>query len=116
MTAVDVLVDALAAYRVDRLLVKDKLTEPVRDAVEARSVRVVPGALITSRIVDVQPWAFLRDLLDCPWCTGVWVSFTIRLLPRWMRRALALAAVAGLLSEWVQTLDQVGDTAEARRD
>lgn len=143
MTAVDLLVDGLCAYRLTRLATRDTITEPVRDWIEARSVEVSSGRCgATDRslgrsappctrmsghigrhvatdeghltiadwsgpsseptlgsLVDVQPYAFARDALDCGWCTGVWAGLVTVLLPRPVRRALAIAAVAGFLSE-----------------
>lgn len=100
---VDLVVDTLAAVRLTRLVVHDTITEPLRAAIEARSVAVEPNPdSPVGRLVDVQPWAFLRDVTDCGWCTGVWMGAGVvaarTLAPRAWRpvaTALAMAAVAG---------------------
>ena len=99
--------DVLAVARLTRLVVKDAITSPVRDAIEARSVevRLLCGPGLPSESVDVQPWAFLRDLTDCSWCTSFWIAGGVvtarKVAPRaWTPIAygLALAAVAGWLT------------------
>lgn len=121
---IDVLVDALAAYRLTRLARTDTITLRWRDKIEARSVVVVPGptvmttAIVTnegerydereyglhsqSTVKDVQPYAFMREMLDCGWCTSVWATGVTLVLPRWVRRALAVAAVAGIVSQYLE--------------
>lgn len=83
---IDLAVDALAAYRLTRLVVEDRIADRPRDALTTRSV-------------------FADDLLSCRWCSGVWVSAVVVAArvtcPRvWapVGRALALSAVAGLLA------------------
>lgn len=87
MTPFDLAVDALAAFRLARLVVKDDITQPLRDRIDERAKR------------DGQPWVFLQDLTGCMWCSGWHAAFVVRLLPRWVRRALATAALVGLLAE-----------------
>lgn len=83
-----IVVDALAAYRLTRLVVEDTITVRPREALIARG----PG------------WA--GDMLTCPWCVGWWVSVGVvgaRIAaPRAWRpvaRALALSAIVGLIAE-----------------
>ena len=98
--ALDLAVDALAAYRLTRLVTRDQITQPWRDRIEARSVEVIASPTeAMGDLRDVWPWAFLRGLTDCMWCSGTWCAFGVRLLPRWMRRSLAVAALVGLISE-----------------
>ena len=96
---IDLLVDSLACYRLTRLATVDTITDPARDFVEARSVEV---EWTDDGVTDVQPWAFVRDLLDCHWCTGIWMAGILWLVPRRVRRALAVAAVAGLVADRVE--------------
>lgn len=117
---VDLLVDCLACYRLSRLVTRDTITAPARDWIEARSVIVVgerytsimgaPVCASPTRVVDRQPYAFLRDLTDCPWCVSVWLGPLVLLLPRWVRRALALSAVAGLVTVNLDPSDERDDT------
>ena len=85
------LVDALAAYRVTRLVVEDGITAPLRIRAWER--------------VGYPDQSALGYALDCPHCVGVWAAGTVLLLPRPLRYALALAAVVSLLADlraWAQ--------------
>lgn len=79
-------VDALATYRLTRLIVEDRIAERPRAALRARS-------------------PFLDELLACSWCTSVWAAVGVvvarQVAPRaWepLARVLALSAVAGLVA------------------
>lgn len=79
-------VDALAAFRLTRLVTSDKITAPVRDR--------------------VPPVTFAGQLVRCQWCAGIWVAFAVvaarRLVPRaWapVGDALAIAAVVGIVAD-----------------
>lgn len=54
---------ALAVMRVTGLVVADSITEPLRDGLIAR---------LDSR--ERTAGAFLADLIQCPWCAGMWIS------------------------------------------
>ena len=78
-------VDALAAYRLTRLVTEDRITAPLRDRVPAG-------------------WA--SELVGCSWCVGVWAAAGVvaarRLAPRaWtpVAEVLAVAAVVGITAE-----------------
>jgi hypothetical protein len=58
----DFLMLTLAVFRVTRLLVHDLVSDFVRDFFATST----HGLGLT-----------MRDLLDCPWCTGAWVSLGI---------------------------------------
>ena len=84
-------VDALAVYRITRLVVDDAILDAPRERV---------FGWLDSR-------AKVAELLDCSWCVAVWVAFGVvvlrGVLPRaWapVARGLALSAVAGLISEY----------------
>lgn len=85
--------EALAAYRLQRLLGVDAIGEPARAAALAWLYPRRPRAA-----------AWLGELLDCPWCRAVWAAgavVALRRLPggRALRDALALAALAALLAQ-----------------
>lgn len=85
------LVDALAAYRITRLLQQDTL--PV--AADIREVVSDYGG----------PFA---EMYECPWCLGFWVSLGVvlsrRLFPRaWSLVATAFAASA--VTGWLRYAD-----------
>jgi hypothetical protein len=84
-----ILLDAGATYRLVRLACKDRITEPLRQALKSRSMV-----------------AF--DWLTCPWCVSVWIAAGVVALTytqaRWWLYAalgLTLSAVAGIVSELV---------------
>lgn len=79
-------VDALAAFRLTRLVTRDTITAPLR--------------------ARFDPTTRAGELIRCSWCTGVYVAFGVvaarRLVPRqWapIADALAVAAVVGLIAE-----------------
>lgn len=85
-------IDALATFRLTRLLVLDEITEPVRKPVQ--------NWLLDHR------YHKLYELTSCGWCLGQWVAFGVvgarRYAPRaWHPVALALAfsAVTGIIAE-----------------
>lgn len=114
MAVSDLIVDALAAYRVTRLVTRDTITKRLREHVlaiiysgrEAPRVRInvgraghpdetVPGQEIEfDSLVDRVEWERdaapkLATLLLCPWCVGVWVGFGVMVLRRVMPRVWA---------------------------
>ncbi len=120
------LVDALATYRLTKLVVDDQITAEWRDAVirwayetqddpdtgmhiaQAAGIEVLtPGAWAEIVANDPDP-PKLAYLVTCPWCASVHCAALVvlarRLFPRWwagVGEALALSAVAGLVSEKV---------------
>lgn len=92
------MIDALATYRLTRLLQQDSLPPlpAVRDALMAR-VGSTPAS----------------ELLDCPWCLSVWLGAIVVVLRRVCPRlwdlvapALAASAVTGLLSQVAAELER----------
>lgn len=80
-------VDALAAYRLTRLVTRDTITKRHRERIVARGGPVA-------------------ELVQCSWCTGMWAAAAVvvarRTVPRaWgpVADALAMAAVVGLIAE-----------------
>ncbi len=89
-------VDALAVYRITRLVVDDVILDAPRE----RMFGWLDGRS------SARP-SKVAELLDCSWCVAVWVAFGVvglrGVLPRaWapVARGLALSAVAGLISEY----------------
>ena len=96
MTGPALVVDALAAYRLTRLVIEDTITDDIRERIRdaARRELDTPGAA-----------AKIGKLLDCPWCAGFWVSLGVvvarTLAPRaWspVARVLAVSAAVGLIA------------------
>lgn len=80
-------IDALATYRLTRLVTRDRITARYRDAIRG-------------------PYDGGEHFVDCPWCVGMWIAFGVvaarRLAPAlWspVATALAFSAVAGIVSE-----------------
>lgn len=75
--------DVGATWRIVRLVRSDKVTQGLRDR-----ARVVDGKL--------------SQLIECPYCLGVWAATLVLLMRRlhlgWLVRLLAVAAVAGELA------------------
>jgi hypothetical protein len=99
-------VDALATYRLTRLLVSDGIADRPRQALLHRCAERGHTKLV--------------ELIECPWCTGFWISVVAvgarRVAGRrWapIGEALALSAVAGLLAAAVRALDDRHDAAVA---
>ena len=78
ISALQFLVLSLAVYRVVRLWLEDTITEPVRSRVIGSSVYLPDGTLPRQGYLLEHPNTvnlWLLDLLTCPWCLGVHVSF-----------------------------------------
>ena len=87
--------DALATYRLTRLVTSDRITEGAR----RRAGGWDPAIATMTR-----PGLF--DFLTCPWCVGIWVAAAVVGLTagapsvwRYPAAGLAFAAVAGWLAE-----------------
>jgi hypothetical protein len=85
---VEMAVDALATFRLTRLVTQDWITDPARQQIKAR----------------YGPAAY--DFVTCPWCVSIWLAAAVltarRLAPRaWSLAAagLAASATAGFLAE-----------------
>lgn len=83
----NLLIDGLAVYRLARLVTRDRIAEPLRDAVSARS--------------DLGD-----ELVNCPHCVAVWAAAGVVaarvVCPRlWgpLGYGLAIAGVASLLAD-----------------
>lgn len=95
----------LAAYRLVRLWMFDVIAEPIRG-------RVIGGYTRTGWLLQ-RPNRFklwLYELLTCPWCLGVWVSFALTITLavcgmepyRWTPLGVALLVVTALACSAVQ--------------
>lgn len=91
--------DALAVYRLARLVSVDAITAPWRELVRAQ-------AFSTEGIQISSAWAWTFELVSCVWCMSVWFAAGVvaltKLVPGvWQYGAmgLALSAVAGYLAE-----------------
>ena len=90
--AVQAITDALATYRLTKLVIDDKITEDVRERVWARF-----GQPDESKV---------GYLLTCPWCVSIYAGTAVALLRRYRSShwstaasALAFSALTGILAE-----------------
>lgn len=60
----------LATFRLAQLVSVDKITEPIRLAIGRKTTDNEGYKEGHNR-----GWKFLADLINCPYCTGVWIAF-----------------------------------------
>jgi hypothetical protein len=104
-SALDVTIDALASYRITRLLISDGIVDAPRQAVLDRLERAGRTKLI--------------ELIECPWCIGFWIAGSVVAARRWVPRqwspvakTLAYSSVAGILASQVRRLDDTHHVTE----
>lgn len=105
----------LAVWRVTRAVVTDTVGAPLRGWLERRGAKrevmrnQFSGEVLAERIVrrDGRPISWVAyQVVTCPWCASAWIAGAAILLEYYqgawfiyVAEALAVAAVAGLLSE-----------------
>lgn len=96
MTAA-LIVDALAVFRLTRLIIRDELTAGLRSKLEHAVHQETRSAAVAGK---------LGTLIKCPWCCSPYVAVFVvsarRLAPRaWgpIAEVLAFSAVTGLVAE-----------------
>lgn len=126
MTGLALAIDALATFRLTKLVVDDQLTAELRDAIiegayvaAGRREQVLagwdedptgtPGAWADEIVPNDPDPPKLAFLFTCPWCAGMYVAAGVavarRVAPRsWgaLAKVLALSASAGLLSSMAE--------------
>lgn len=117
--------DALATYRLTKLVVDDQLTAEPRDAVVQAAYAAAgrrehmlagyegggdpngyPGFWAEEVVPNDMDPPKLAILVTCPWCAGMWISLGVvaarRIAPRlWapLAKALSFSTVSGFLAE-----------------
>lgn len=93
--ALGILIDGLATYRLVKLIRHDRITEPVRDAVEETH-----GPAETSNATY---------FLNCPWCLSFYFGTALTLARhRWpgptalFSRSFALSALTGIATQYLE--------------
>lgn len=111
----DLVIDAVAAYRITRLVTSDTFGDRLRDAVIRWAYDDPTAEMVEQGVADRRGWQDyahadddppkVAELVTCPWCAGVWVGFGVvaarRLAPGlWgpVARALAVSAVAAQIA------------------
>lgn len=107
---------SLAAFRITRLIVYDKIARWFRELFADTREFAEDGILF----VEIKPYGTgirhtLHDLLQCPWCIGVWsaliVTFFYFVYP-WAWVLILFLAVAGVSSLFQVVANLVGWRAE----
>jgi hypothetical protein len=96
----DALIIALATFRITRLVVYDKITRWFRDLFMGRN----------------GPLGTVADLLQCPWCIGIWASLVVvfcYVLFPWAWFIIFFLAMAGVGSFLQIVANAVGWKAES---
>lgn len=109
--AIDLAVDAFAAYRLTRLVTADIISEPFRRSVVGRALGWGPEELAAASPTAQEAVDALDDppksarLITCRWCAGMWIAGGVvaarRFAPgAWdpLGRALAVSSIAVLVS------------------
>ncbi|MDO8548347.1 MAG: DUF1360 domain-containing protein [bacterium] len=107
----DALLMALAAFRVTRLIVYDKITRWFRELF-ADTREFEEGGIM---FVEIKPFGSgfrhtIHDLLNCPWCIGFWSSLAIvfsYFVFDWAWAVIFFLAVAGvgsLIQLWANVI------------
>lgn len=88
----DFLINGLATWRASSLLVNEMGPYYVfRRMREAAGFAYYPDGDVLRRPDN--------HVLSCVWCTSLWLAFGVGFLPKWLRRGLALSAVAIIVEE-----------------
>lgn len=88
-SALDAAVDILAVARITRLVVDDKITEPMRQ-----------------EVIEHSGSESLSYLVQCPYCVSVWAGLAVSfgLVPRKVRYALALSEATTTMRTLLESL------------
>jgi hypothetical protein len=101
----DLVILALATFRLIRLFTYDQIMRVIRDLfIEKREFVDESGQVMVVRKKVLNGGRrSLSDLVSCPWCMGIWVSFfTVFLyffapITRYLALVLALAALGSMI-------------------
>ncbi|MFE2934853.1 DUF1360 domain-containing protein [Streptomyces sp. NPDC059278] len=105
----------LAICRITRFVTEDTLTKPIRDWVEHKAAQAPLSARPPGR-AGGKPggrfWHYADKLLNCPWCSGFWISAAVTLayfrcwLGAWpdTPHTLFAYAVAAPAASWVSAI------------
>lgn len=116
---VDLVLDAIAAYRITRLVTADVITEGPRRAIvlaafaggHVPNLVALPGVPVVEALTDWEaehpqhPAPKIATLVTCRWCAGVWVAAAVTVARRCAPRAwqpvaewMTVAAACALLA------------------
>lgn len=117
MNWTEIILIGLATFRLTRLIVYDKITAflraPFFDEVEEKSNEGEIEVYLVPKQKGIRKW--IGELLDCYWCTGVWVSLLLVMGNYYFSKILepivlifAIAAIAAIIETITQYL--LGDS------
>lgn len=101
-SVLDFILLSLASFRLTRLIVYDKITAFLRKPFFEEEYEKNENGVIETYIVPKKKGikGFIGQLLNCYWCTGVWMAIFIVCLsyffPYWSGPVIIVLAVAGL--------------------
>ncbi len=113
----DAVMMAFAAFRITRLVVYDKITRWFRELFAQKSEVEKDGITY----VEVAPYASgfrhtVYDLLNCPWCIGIWSSAVVifaYFVTDWAWSVIFFLAIAGAGSLLQVAANAIGWRAES---
>lgn len=74
----DAILMSLAVFRITRLLVYDKITRFIREwFLQKREVTQDGAVYVEYYPYKRGPLLAVSELLQCPWCVGVWIAFFV---------------------------------------
>lgn len=115
----DAVMLSLAAFRITRLVVYDKITRFFREWFVEVQVEEIEGrqmVALTPVLHGIK--GTIHDLLGCPWCIGVWSALVVvfcYFVFSWAWIVLFMLAVAGVSSFIQLTSNLIGWKAEAAK-
>jgi hypothetical protein len=109
----ELIVLAIAGFRLTRLIVFDKITEFIRAPFLREVEEVNENGEI--EIYDVPREGLIRgfigELISCYWCTGIWASLFLYMLYSWLPAiagpaviVLAIAGISAVIETVIQKL------------
>ncbi len=110
LTVFDFVIISLASFRMIRLFVYDSMTKFFRE--QFYDAKVTKTGKVTLYIPKGGPRRTLVDLMNCPWCFGVWASTIVLffyLLTPWAFFPILILAVSGVATS-LQKLSSLIDS------
>lgn len=116
----DLILIALAAFRLTRLFVYDHITQFFRDLfLDTEEYVDERGAVVVRRLPPIKgPRRTINTLLGCPWCFGMWAGLLVPLfyfLTPYAWFVILALAVSGLGTALMLVFNWIGWSAEYRK-
>lgn len=92
--------------RLTRLVTEDTITRPIRRWIEKRMLRAGMRGW----------WNWLDDLVNCPWCVSIWVSFPTAFIAVWhASNRVVVAGMLALTASWLAANVQTREPGRQER-